>query len=211
MKYKKNFNYNYRKQLIHLAKFYKIKEIKNYFKSRKKLTNTQIELILLKNRVKLPSKKTLSKFGNLITLQNQYFNKFFYIVGVTAIIVGFLGGVPHLIQSFHGIDSSLWQNKNEVVRYKNNTIDKILKKRETQLKSIDEEGIEEGLIEPQDEHNTEGSKVSLKASVVASLFDDKEYDLNKIRKGKKVKPFYISLLPRDISKIESTFRIQLSF
>jgi len=44
--------------------------------------------------------------------------------------------------------------------------------------------------------------VSLNASVVASLFEDLDYDLSKIRKGKKVKPFYISLLPKDISLIE---------
>ena len=46
--------------------------------------------------------------------------------------------------------------------------------------------------------------VSLDASVVASLFEDLDYDLSKIRKGKKVKPFYISLLPKDISLIEDT-------
>ena len=42
---------SYRKQLIQLAKFYGIIEIKNYFKSAKRLTNTQIELILI--RIKL--------------------------------------------------------------------------------------------------------------------------------------------------------------
>jgi len=44
--------------------------------------------------------------------------------------------------------------------------------------------------------------ISLDASVVASLFEDLNYDLSKIRKGKKVKPFYISLLPKDISLID---------
>ena len=44
--------------------------------------------------------------------------------------------------------------------------------------------------------------VSLDASVVASLFEDLDYDLSKVRKSKKVKPFYISLLPKDISLIE---------
>ena len=38
--------------------------------------------------------------------------------------------------------------------------------------------------------------------MVASLFEDLDYDLSKVRKSKKVKPFYISLLPKDISLIE---------
>ena len=40
--------------------------------------------------------------------------------------------------------------------------------------------------------------------MIASLFEDHDYDLSKIRKGTKVKPFYISLLPKDLSLIDST-------
>ena len=48
------------------------------------------------------------------------------------------------------------------------------------------------------------NQVSLSASVISTLFEDLNYDLKKIRNGGKVKPFYISLLPKDISKIENT-------
>ena len=58
-KKQKTYQLSYRKQLIQLAKLYGIVEIKNYFKSAKKLTNAQIELILVKNKVRLPSKKAL--------------------------------------------------------------------------------------------------------------------------------------------------------
>ena len=58
-KRQKTHQLNYRGRLIQLAKFYGIVEIKNYFKSAKKLTTSQIELILVKNKIKLPSKKTL--------------------------------------------------------------------------------------------------------------------------------------------------------
>ena len=71
-KKQKTYQSSYRKQLIQLAKFYGIVEIKNYFKSAKKLTNAQIELILLKNKVKLPSKKALSKLGRIIILKNKF-------------------------------------------------------------------------------------------------------------------------------------------
>ena len=47
-------NIPYRDQLIELSKLYKIKEIKSYLASKKKLTTSQIELILLKNKVRLP-------------------------------------------------------------------------------------------------------------------------------------------------------------
>ena len=67
----KAYQSSYRKQLIQLAKFYGIVEIKNYFKSDKRLTNAQIELILIKNKIKLPSKKTLSKLSRLIIFKRK--------------------------------------------------------------------------------------------------------------------------------------------
>ena len=47
-------NISYRDQLIELSKLYKLDEIKNYIRSKKILTVSQIELILLKNKVRLP-------------------------------------------------------------------------------------------------------------------------------------------------------------
>ena len=58
-------NISYRDQLIELSKFYKIDEVKNYIKSKKFLTTSQIELVLLKNKIRLPeqsySKKRIAK------------------------------------------------------------------------------------------------------------------------------------------------------
>ena len=62
-KKQKIYQSSYRKQLIQLAKFYGIVEIKNYFKSAKRLTTSQIELILIKNKIKLPSKKTYQNWA----------------------------------------------------------------------------------------------------------------------------------------------------
>ena len=200
-KKQKTYQLSYRKQLIQLAKFYGIVEIKNYFKSAKRLTTSQIELILIKNKIKLPSKKTLSKLGRLIIFKNKYLKQLFYTAVVAVVIIGFFGGVPNLINVFHKIDSDSWKNKDEIVKHKNDTIDKILKKNEIKSYKKDEDFVvsekkqitKDDLIE-----NT----ISLNASVVASLFEDLDYDLSKVRKSKKVKPFYISLLPKDISLIE---------
>ena len=186
----KIYQSSYRKQLIQLAKFYGIIEIKNYFKSAKRLTNAQIELILIKNKIKLPSKKTLSKLAHLIIFKNKYLKQIFYTTAAAVVVVGFFGGAPHLINVFHKIDYDLWKNNDEIAKHKNDTIDKILKKNEIKQNKIEENFVvAENIQKKQDDliDNT----VSLDASVVASLFEDLDYDLSKIRKGKKVKPFYI--------------------
>ena len=184
-KKQKVYQSSYRKQLIQLAKFYGIIEIKNYFKSAKRLTNAQIELILIKNKIKLPSKKTLSKLGRLIIFKNKYLKQLFYTVAAAVVVIGFFGGAPYLINVFHKIDYDLWKNKDEIAKHKNDTIDKILKKK-NEIKSYKNEEsfvVTENVQKKQDDliDNT----VSLDASVVASLFEDLDYDLSKIRKGKK--------------------------
>jgi Bax protein len=192
---------SYRKKLIQLAKFYGIVEIKSYFKSAKRLTTSQIELILVKSNIKLPSKKTPSILGRLIIIKNKYLNQLFYIAVVAVVIVGFFGGVPYLVNVFHKIDSDLWKNKEEIAKHKNDIIDKILKKNEIKPYKEDKNFVVSEKIQINKDDLIENT-ISLDASVVASLFEDLNYDLSKIRKGKKVKPFYISLLPKDISLIE---------
>ena len=56
-------NVSYRDRLIELSKLYKIDEIKNYIKSKKNLTVSQIELILFKNKIRQPG---------CITVNNNY-------------------------------------------------------------------------------------------------------------------------------------------
>ena len=48
---KKNTQISYREQLLELGKLYKVQELKLYAKTRKDLTISQIELILLKNKI----------------------------------------------------------------------------------------------------------------------------------------------------------------
>jgi Bax protein len=192
---------NYRKKLIQLAKFYGILEIKNYFKGAKRLTTSQIELILIKNNIKLPAKKILSNLERLIVFKNKYLRQPFYVAAVAIVVIGFFGGVPYLVNVFHKVDYNLWKDKDEIAKHKNDTIDKILKKNEIKPYKKDENFVvSEKIIKKKD--NLIQNTISLDASVVASLFEDLNYDLSKIRKGKKVKPFYISLLPKDLSLIE---------
>ena len=52
---------SYRDQLIHLAKLYGVVEIKSYARSAKRLTISQLELLLIKNRIKLPVNRSSDK------------------------------------------------------------------------------------------------------------------------------------------------------
>ena len=52
---------SYREQLLHLAKLYGIVEIKHYARSSKRLTISQLELLLIKNRIKLPINRSSDK------------------------------------------------------------------------------------------------------------------------------------------------------
>ena len=115
----KGYQSSYRKQLIQLAKFYGIIEVKNYLKSAKKLTNSQIELILVKNKIKLPAKKVLSKINRLISFKNIYLSKFLYACVVVGITIGLFGGAPHMIDMFHKIDHDSRKDNKEKNRTKN--------------------------------------------------------------------------------------------
>ena len=57
----KNFLRSYRDQLLHLAKLYGVVEVKKYARSAKRLTTSQLELLLIKNRIKLPINRSSDK------------------------------------------------------------------------------------------------------------------------------------------------------
>ena len=52
---------SYRDQLLHLAKLYGIVEVKSYARSAKRLTISQLELLLIKNHIKLPINRSSDK------------------------------------------------------------------------------------------------------------------------------------------------------
>ena len=52
---------SYRDQLIHLAKLYGVTEVKSYARSAKRLTISQLELLLIKNKIKLPINRSSDK------------------------------------------------------------------------------------------------------------------------------------------------------
>ena len=72
---------SYREQLLHLGKLYGVVEIKSYARSAKRLTISQLELLLIKNHIKLPinrsSDKAIAKQElKQITITNAYLSLF---------------------------------------------------------------------------------------------------------------------------------------
>jgi len=182
-KNKKTYLVSYRKQLLGLAKLYSIEEIRNYFKSKKKLTTSQLELLLIKNKIKLPIKKSLlkAKFSKI------YLKEFYYIVATCLILIGFFGGIPQIFKIME---------KMEPTTAEKISVDKVAK-----LESEKVEQYEKNLIT--EDEKTKDNLVSLPASEISSVFQDINHDLSKIRRTKKVKPIFISLLPKDLEAVSN--------
>ena len=154
---------SYRKQLIQLAKLYGIVEIKNYIKSAIKLTTAQIELILIKNRIKLPIKKSLSRFSRFVSA-------FYYVVAVLIIVVGFFGGAPHLIKMYHNIDQDSLKNQKKITETKKNTINDILNSKKLNLYEAEESNEFALTVEKKRQEDIIENTVSLSASTIATLY-----------------------------------------
>ena len=110
-------NLSYREKLIELSKIYRVLEIQNYIKNKKNLTTSQLEHILRKNRIAIPSDlntnfvkrnffKPLTKAGSQTTsffnnLENSIFNFFKNLwKNVGRAGLGILNLLPKLIGEF---------------------------------------------------------------------------------------------------------------
>ena len=188
MKAKKNLqDLSYREKLLKLSRLYSIQEIQKKI-SNSRLTNKQIESLLKKNNVLLP-KNLINKKLSFI-----YWTNFYKVLAVAAIAIGFFGIVPLLYKSGNKINiENLAQKKQIPIYQKKELLKKNIKPEENfyipdefELEDIDE--------------NT----IRLGASTLNEIFKSANYDLDIIRKTKKVTPIYISVLPAEIGKIEST-------
>ncbi|MDC6465643.1 glucosaminidase domain-containing protein [Pelagibacteraceae bacterium] len=178
---------SYRDQLLHLAKLYSIVEIKSYARSSKRLTITQLELLLIKNHIKLPinrsSDKAIAKQElKENTITNTYLSLF---------IILFIGA---MILTRPYIKKVVNEVKFTYVAEEYKTTKKVEKKKKQKVSKAEEPAA----IEEND--NT----VSLNAATTLNLFNDLGYDLKGIRAGQKVKPIYLTKLPKDLNTLGST-------
>ena len=181
---------SYRDQLLHLAKLYGIVEIKSYARSSKRLTISQLELLLIKNSIKLPvnrsSDKAIAKQELKANTVTNIYLSIFVIFFIASVI---------LMRPFI---------KNVVNEVKFTYVAKEYKlpKDVGQKKKIEKKKAKE-IQEPefvQENDNT----ISLNAETTLNLFADLGYDLKGVRAGQKVKPIYLTKLPKDLKTLGDT-------
>ena len=185
---------SYRDQLLHLAKLYGVVEVKKYARSSKKLTTSQLELLLIKNRIKLPINLSSDKaIANQELKENSIRNVYLSICFV--IFIGCLVVTRPYIKNVVNEVKFTYVAK----EYKSPKADK-LKKDDKKYKKT--EKIQEQ--EPELFASKPDNTVSLNAETTLNLFEDLNYTLKGVRSGQKVKPIYLTKLPKDIKTLSDS-------
>ena len=182
---------SYREQLLHLAKLYSIVEIKSYARSAKRLTISQLELLLIKNHIKLPvnrsSDKAIAKQElKQNTIRNAYLSLFvIFFIGCMILTRPYIKNVVNEVKFTYVAEE--YKSAKATKSKKKKSKKKLEKKSEVN-------------VEKQEYDNT----VSLNSETTENLFQDLGYDLKGVRAGQKVKPIYLTKLPRDLKKLGDT-------
>ena len=180
---------SYRDQLLYLGKLYGVVEIKSYARSAKRLTITQLELLLIKNHIKLPinrfSDKALAKQElKENSIRNIYLSiAFIFFIGCLITMRPYIKNIVNEVKFTYVAEE---YKTPEITKSK-----KIIKKKTE-------------IIEEEEEFGRVENTVSLNAETTLNLFDDLDYDLAGVRAGQKVKPIYLMKLPKDLKTLGDT-------
>ena len=181
---------SYRDQLLHLAKLYGIVEIKSYARSSKRLSTAQLELLLIKNRIKLPVNRSSDKAIAKQELKENSIRNFYLSIAFVFFIGCMITVRPYIKNIVNEVKFTYVAEE-----YKTSKATKLDKKKKKKKE------IEDGDIEVSQEFE---NTVSLDAQTTKNLFDDLGYDLKGVRAGQKVKPIYLTKLPKDLKTLGST-------
>ena len=176
---------SYREKLLTISRLYKVKEIQNKL-SNSRLTNKQIESLLKKNNILLP-KNFIDQKLNFIHWTNLY-----KVLAMILITIGSFGIIPLFYQSGSKINFENLSQKNNILT---------LQKKEILKKNIQPK--EDFYVQDDFEIDEDENTIRLGAATLNEIFNSANHNLDTIRKTKKVKPIYISVLPNEIDKIES--------
>ena len=177
---------SYRDQLLHLAKLYGVVEIKSYARSSKRLTTTQLELLLIKNRIKLPVNRSSDKAIAKQELKENSIRNLYLSVALIFFIGSMIAVRPYIKNVVNEVKFTYVAEE-----YQKPKISKLNKSKEKTI-------IEDEFVQEND--NT----VSLNAETTKNLFDELGYDLKGVRSGQKVKPIYLTKLPKDLKTLGDT-------
>jgi len=177
-------NISYRDQLVELSKLYKIDEIKNYIRSKKNLTVSQIELILLKNKIRLPEQSYNKKKIAEIQFKEQVITNIVLTACLLVFVISLISIRPY-IKTVTDEMKFTYVAKEYKSNFKSNKFPKDLNTQDNNKK-------------------LENHAVSLDTQITLNLFENLKYDLKKIRQGQPVKPIYLSQLPKDLNRLKNT-------
>ena len=181
---------SYRDQLIHLAKLYGIVEIKSYARSSKRLTVAQLELLLIKNHIKLPVNRSSDKAIAKNELKENSIRNLFLSLAFIFFVASLITMRPYIKNVVNEVKFTYVAEE-----YKIPKIDKSTKaKKKKQAKKTEE---------PTPTTQYENT-ISLNAETASNLFEDLNYDLKGVRAGQKVKPIYLTKLPKDLNSLGNT-------
>ena len=178
---------SYRDQLLHLAKLYGVVEIKSYARSSKRLSTVQLELLLIKNRIKLPINRSSDKAIAKHELKEDSIRNIYLSFFVIFFIGCMIATRPYIKNIVNEVKFTYVAEE-----YK---ITKTTKPKKTKDKKI---------IQEQEFTQKHENTVSLNAETTINLFEDLNYDLKSVRAGEKVKPIYLTKLPKDLKTLGDT-------
>jgi Bax protein len=185
---------SYREQLLHLAKLYGVVEIKSYARSSKKLTISQLELILIKNQIKLPINRSSDKAIAKQELKENSIRNFYLSIAFVFFIGCMIATRPYIKNVVNEVKFAYVAEE-----YKNPKIlksQKAKKKKKTELEKSRKELTKE----------ESDNSISLNSETALNLFEDLGYNLTGVRAGQKVKPIYLTKLPKDLNSLGNTHK-----
>ncbi len=155
----------YLDQLLELGKLYKVDELKFYAKSKKKLTTSQIELILLKNKIRLPEQSYNKKKIAEIKFKEQVITNILITLFLITFVISLISVRP-FIKTVTTEIKFTYVAKEYKSNFKNEDHKKISK---TEL--------------PKNKSNEDGNYIGIDTQITLNLFENLKYDLKSIRLG----------------------------
>jgi len=182
---------SYRDQLLHLAKLYGIVEVKGYARSAKKLTTSQLELLLIKNRIKLPINRSSDKAIAKQELKENSITNIYLAICFVIFIGCLIAARPYIKSVVNEVKFTYVAQE-----YKSSETTKIKKTKKKQKTEKNQE--------PELFASTPDNTISLNAETTLNLFEDLNNTLKGVRSGQKVKPIYLTKLPKDLKTLGDT-------
>ena len=181
--------------MLHLAKLYGIVEVKRYARSAKKLTTSQLELLLIKNQIKLPTNRSSDKAIARQELKENSIRNIYLSCAFIFFIGSLIAMRPYIKNIVNEVKFTYVAEEYKSPKLKNKKkINPDITKDEKIAKTEQQESFKE------DNDNT----ISLNAETTSNLFEDLGYNLKGVRAGQKVKPIYLTKLPKDLKSLGNT-------